>query len=145
MSAQPGITAHRVLSSATTATSVRSVSIRTLLVGALGMLALQVVLVLGYLVVDSQDPFILNPDSGSLEEDGLTMVMFCGDGHTPAGRRSGVLQNMPPDGYIGKWTRGRTLRGDCDIWYHHNVFYNPLAHESCLIGCDHDWLERRLR
>jgi hypothetical protein len=55
---------------------------KTLLVGALGMLALQVLLVGGYLVVGSQDPIILDPESGSLEEDGLTMVMLCGEGHT---------------------------------------------------------------
>ena len=59
---------------------------KMLLVGAFGILALQVVLVVGYLAVDSQDPIILDPESGSLEEDGLTMVMLCGEGHT---RRQG--------------------------------------------------------
>jgi hypothetical protein len=118
---------------------------KMLLVGAAGMLALQVLLVGGYLVVDSQDPIVLNPESGSLEEDGLTMVMLCGEGHTPEGRGSEVLSKMPPDGDIGGWERGRTLRGDCDIWYHHNVSYNPHALEACLIGCDHDLLERWLR
>jgi heme A synthase len=77
-----------MLSSVQTATNVRRKNIKTLLVGALGMLALQVVLVGGYLVVDSQDPILLNPESGSLEEDGLTMVMLCGEGHTPEGRLS---------------------------------------------------------
>jgi len=100
------------------------------LVGAIGMLALQALLVLGYLAVDSQDPILLNPESGSLEEDGLTMVMLCGEGHTPEGRGSEVLSKMPPDGDMGGWSRGRALRGEaslCDIWYHHNVFYNPHA------------------
>ncbi len=73
------------------------------------------------------------------------MVMLCGKGHTPGGRGSEVLEKMSPDGDVGAWTRGRTVRGDCDIWYHHNLTYNPHASESCLIGCDHDWLERRLR
>jgi hypothetical protein len=77
-----------MLSSVRTATNVRRKNIKTLLVEALGMLALQVVLVGGYLVVDSQDPILLNPESGSLEEDGLTMVMLCGEGHTPEGRLS---------------------------------------------------------
>jgi hypothetical protein len=58
-------------------------SMKTMLVGALGMLALQGVLVGSYLVVDSQDPIILNPESGSLEEDGLTMVMLCGKATHP--------------------------------------------------------------
>jgi hypothetical protein len=98
---------------------------KMLLVGALGMLALQVVLVGAYLAMSKQDPFILNPDSGSLEPDGITMVMLCGEGHTPEGRRSEVLSKMPLDGDLGAWTRGRTLRGNCDIWYHHTIFYNP--------------------
>jgi hypothetical protein len=121
-------------------------SMKMLLVGAVGVLALQVVLVGAYLAVDSQDPILLNPESGSLEDDGLTMVMLCGEGLTPEGRGSEVLSKMPPDGDIGAWSRGRALRGDsCDIWYHHNVFYNPHAYEECSVGCDHDWLERRLR
>ena len=115
-----------------------------LLVGALGMLALQVVLVGGYLAMSKQDPFILNPDSGSLEPDGITLVMFCGEGHTPQGRGSEELSKMPPDGDAGAWSRGRTVRGNCHIWYHHNLAYNPHAHEACLVGCDHDILERRL-
>jgi len=59
---------------------------KMLLVGAVGMLVLQVLLVGGHLVASSQDPFILNPNSGSLEEDGITMVMLCWEGHTPEGR-----------------------------------------------------------
>ena len=96
-----------------------------LLVGALGMLALQALLVWGLLAASNQDPFILNPNSGSLERDGLTMVMFCGAGHTPEGRFSKVLDKMPPDGSLGGWSRGREVWGNCDIWYHHTIFYNP--------------------
>jgi hypothetical protein len=46
--------------------------------------------------VDSQDPILLDPESGSLEEDGLTMVMLCGEGDTPEGRLSELLSKMPP-------------------------------------------------
>jgi hypothetical protein len=94
--------------------------------------------------MDSLDPILLNPDS-ELSEDGVSMVVLCGEGNTPEGRGSGVLEKMPPDGDVGTWTRGRTVRGNCGIWYHHNFLYKPHAHEACLIGCDHDWLERRLR
>jgi hypothetical protein len=76
--------------------------------GAVGMLAIQALLIVGFLAVSEQDPFILNPNSGSLEPDGLTMVMFCGEGHTPEGRGSEVLQKMPPDGRLGGWSQGRT-------------------------------------
>ena len=116
------------------------------LVGVVGVLALQVLVIGGLLSMDSLDPLLLNPDK-ELSEDGVSMVMLCGEASdaTPQGRNSGVLEKMPPDGDIGGWERGRTLRGDsCDIWYHHNVFYNPHAYEECLVGCDHDWLERRL-
>ena len=82
---------------------------KTILVGALGMLALQVLLVGSYLVVDSQDPILLDPESGSLEEDGLTMVMLCGEGHTPEGRRSEVPSKIPPDGDLPSWS---TLSND---------------------------------
>jgi hypothetical protein len=118
---------------------------KTLLVGVVGVIALQVLLVGAYLAVDSQDPILLDPESGSLEQDGLTMVMLCGEGRTPEGRGSEVLSKMPPDGDLGGWSRGRTIRGNCDIWDHHNMLYNPHAYEECLIGCDHDFLERLLR
>ena len=58
------------------------------------------------------------------------MVMLCGDGMTPGGTGSEVLDKMPPDGDIGAWTRGRSARDDCDIWYHHSVSYNPGAYEN---------------
>jgi hypothetical protein len=114
------------------------------LVGAVGMLAFQVLLVGGYYAAGSTGPLLLRPDSG-LQEDGVSMVMLCGEGHTPEGRGSKVLEKMPPDGDVGAWSRGRTVLGRCSIWYHHHILYNPHAHEACLIGCDHDWLERRLR
>ena len=78
-----------------------------MLVGALGMFALQVLLVGSYLVVDSQDPIILDPESGSLEQDGLTMVMLCGEGYTPEGRLSEVLSKMPP-----RWRDRRVGAGE---------------------------------
>src|SRR5829696_4194202 len=118
---------------------------KMLLVGAVGVLALQALLVVGYLAVSRYDPIVLNPDRGRLDDSGVTMVMFCGEGRTPRGRGSEVLEKVPPNGDVGSWSRGRTVRGNCDIWYHHNLAYNPLAWETCLIGCDHDWLERRLR
>lgn len=110
--------------------------------GAVGLLAIQTLLVWGCLAAKNQDPFILNPNSGSLEDDGLTMVMFCGEGHTPEGRLSDVLKKMPPDGSLGGWSRGREVWGNCDIWWHHNIFHNPHAYEECLLGCEHDIFER---
>ncbi len=80
---------------------------KTLLVGALGMLGLQVVLVGGYLAASGQDPFILTPNSGSLQENGVTMVMLCGDNNTISDRPIGeVLDKVPPDGHVDAWTRG---------------------------------------
>jgi hypothetical protein len=66
-------------------------SMKTLLVGAVGVLALQALLVLGYLAVNRQDPIILNPDKGNLNENGIAMVMTCGEGSG-----SGVLDKVPP-------------------------------------------------
>jgi hypothetical protein len=37
---------------------------KMLLLGAVGMLAFQVLLVTAYLVVNAQDPIVLNPDRG---------------------------------------------------------------------------------
>jgi len=101
-----------------------------LLLGAVGMLALQVLLVWGFLAASNQDPFILNPNSGSLKKNGLTMVMFCGSGHTPHGRLSESLKKLPPPpkgtiGEPGGWSRGREVWGNCDIWYQHDMFYKP--------------------
>jgi len=119
---------------------------RMLLVGALGMLALQVLLVVGYLAVSAQDPIILNPNSGSLQENGVTMVMLCGETNTISGRPiEDVLDKVPPDGDVGAWTQGRTLRGNCDVFYHHSLLYNPHAQKACLVGCENNFLARRLR
>ena len=65
------------------------INMKMLLVGAVGMLALQVVLVLWYLAASSQDPIILNPDRGNLLENGIAMAMVCGES-------SGVLDKVPP-------------------------------------------------
>jgi len=119
--------------------------VKPFLLGVVGVLALQVLLILVVLSDGSINSIILNPDD-ELSNDGVSMVMFCSeDGITPGGRGSEVLDKMPPDGDVGAWTRGRTVRRGCDIWYHHDPFYNPHAIEECWIGCDHDLLERRLR
>jgi hypothetical protein len=112
------------------------------------MLALQVLLASLLLSAKSYDPIVLNPDKEP-SQDGVTMVMLCSDGGssaslTPQGRGSEVLSKIPPDGNRGAWLRGRTVRGNCDIWYHHDPLNNPHAYEACLIGCDHDFLERLL-
>ena len=112
---------------------------KMLLPGAVGVLALQVLLVGGYFTVNSQGPIILHPDS-DLAESGVIMAMFCGGG---SGSRA--LDKVPAGEDLGPWTKGRTMRGDCDIWYHLSLLYNSHAHESCLVGCDHDFLERLLR
>jgi len=118
---------------------------KTLLVGAVGVLACQALFVSLFLAVNDQTPLLLNPDH-DLSEDGIAMVMLCSeDGITPKGRHSEVLQKMPPDGNWVAWSRGRTVRGKCDIWYHHSIGYNPHAIETCWIGCDHDLLGRLLR
>ena len=117
------------------------------LLGAVGMLALQALLLGALLSMDSLDPIILNPDD-DLSKGGVAMIMLCSEarqGHTPGGRGSVVLNKMVPNGNVGAWTRGSAVRPGCDIWYHHGPLYNPLALEECLIGCDHDLLERWLR
>jgi len=93
---------------------------KMLLAGALGMLALQVLLVLGYLALNVRDPFILDP-TGGVDPNGIAMVMLCGEGMTPEGRGSEVLNNMPPDGDVGPWYRGRTVEGNCNIFYHYGI------------------------
>ena len=95
------------------------------LMGAVVLAALQALLVFGFLAASNQDPFILNPNSGSLKKNGLTMVMFCGAGHTPDGRGSKALEQLPPRGNLGGWSRGRKVWGNCDIWYQHDILYNP--------------------
>jgi hypothetical protein len=69
---------------------------KMLLVGAVGMVVLQVLLVGGYFALGSQGPILLHPDS-KLDEYGITMVMLCGEeGRTPDGRHSEILEKMPP-------------------------------------------------
>jgi hypothetical protein len=92
-----------------------------MLLGAVGVLALQALLVALYLAASQYDPIVLNPERGRLDDSGVTMVMFCGEGRTPQGRGSGVLEKVPPNGDVGSWSRGRTVRGVCDIWYHQQV------------------------
>jgi hypothetical protein len=82
---------------------------KMLLPGAVGGLALQVLLVGGYFAANSQGPIILHPDS-ELAESGVTMAMFCGDG---SGSRA--LDKVPAGEDLGPWTKGRSMRGDCDI------------------------------
>lgn len=103
------------------------------LLGVVGVLALQALLVVGYLAVSryEYDPIVLNPDSvlnpdrKPLDKSGVAMVMFCGEGSTPQGRGSEALEKVPPNGDVGSWSWGRTVRGDCDIWYHHQVQNGP--------------------
>jgi hypothetical protein len=105
-------------------------SMKTLLVGAVGVLALQALLVLGYLAVNRQDAIILNPDKGNLNENGIAMVMTCGEGSG-----SGVLDKVPPNGEdAGPWTRGRTVQGDCNIYYYHNTLYHACFHSPPALG-----------
>jgi hypothetical protein len=94
---------------------------KMLLLGAVGVLALQVLLVVGYLVASRYDPIVLNPERGRLDDSGVSMVMFCGESRTPQGRGSAVLEKIPPNGDVGSWSRGRTVRGHCDIWYHRQI------------------------
>jgi len=103
----------------------RGQRIKFLLLGAAGMLALQVLLIEGWLAVSEQDPFVLNPNSGSLARDGIMMAVFCGEGSG-----SGMLNKIPPNGALGPWSKGKTLPGSCDVWYHHNIFYNPTGEKN---------------
>jgi len=95
-------------------------SIKSILLGMVGVLALQVLLVFGYLALNVNDPFILDP-AGGVNPHGVAMVMLCGEGITPEGRGSEVLNNMPPDGDLGPWYRGRTVGGGCNIFYHYGI------------------------
>jgi hypothetical protein len=97
------------------------------LLGAVAMLVVQALLIWAFFAASNQDPFVLNPNSGSLKKNGLTMVMFCGSGHTPDGRHSESLKGLPPKGNLGGWSRGREVWGNCDIWYQHDLMYNPYG------------------
>lgn len=84
------------------------------------MLVLQVLLVGGYLAAHETDPMVLNPARGGLVEEGVVMAAFCGSG---SGKE--MLDRIPPDGGLGPWTKGRTVQGDCTVWYHHGTLYRP--------------------
>jgi hypothetical protein len=90
------------------------------LLGAVGVVALQALLVVGFLAVNRAAPIVLNPER-PLDLSGVAMLMFCGEGRTPQGRGSGVLEKVPPNGDVGSWSRGRTVRGNCDIWHHRQI------------------------
>jgi hypothetical protein len=92
---------------------------KTLLVGAAGAFILSALLVSGYLWLARDNLIILSLDRGALVENGVMMAMVCGDG---SGKE--LLDKAPPDGNVGPWTKGRTVRGDCDIWYHHTERYS---------------------
>jgi hypothetical protein len=77
---------------------------KMLLLGVVGVLALQALLVVGYLAVSRYDPIVLNPDRGRLDDSGVTMVMFCGRAAHP---NVGVVEcwrRCPP---TETWARGR--------------------------------------
>jgi hypothetical protein len=87
-----------------------------LVVGAVGVIAVQVLLIWGYLLVNGSDPIILNPDR-RLDENGPTVLIACGPGNDRE------ITKTVEGGQFGMWTPGRVVRGDCDIWYHHKVGY----------------------
>jgi len=99
---------------------------KALLQGAVGVIVLEVLLVMGYLALSFNDPFILDPPGG-ISPNGIAIVMLCGKGMTPEGRGSEVLNNMPPDGDHGPWYRGQTVRGDCNIFYHYGIVNNHIV------------------
>jgi hypothetical protein len=84
----------------------RGQRIKLLGLGALVMLAVEVGLIGGWLAVSEQDPIILNPNSGSLARDGVMMAVYCGEGSG-----SGMLDKIPPNGALGRWSKGKTLPG----------------------------------
>ena len=59
------------------------------------------------------------------------MVMYCGESNVRE-----ELDKVPPDGGLGPWTRGRTIRGDCHIWYHHNARCHTCDHIHLLISAE---------
>jgi hypothetical protein len=89
-----------------------------IIVGAVGVLAVQVLLIWTYLLVNGSDPIILNPDR-RLDENGPTVLIACGPGDDRE------LTRTVKGGKYGMWTHGWTVRGDCDIWYYHKVGYRP--------------------
>jgi hypothetical protein len=57
---------------------------KMVLLGAVGVLALQALLVVGFPAVNRANRIVLNPES-PLDLSGIAMVMFCGEGRTPQG------------------------------------------------------------
>jgi hypothetical protein len=98
------------------------------LMGAVAALLLSALLVSGYLFVSKENRIVLILDSGALVENGVMMTMFCGKG---SGKE--LLDKVPPDGNVGPWTKGRTVRGDCDIWYHHTERYSRCGRTDKVI------------
>ena len=99
---------------------------RMLLLGTVGVLALQALLVWGYFAVSEQDPIVLNPDRGGMVEDGVMMTVICGQ----KGSGKEMLDTLPAKGRYDSWSRGRTIRGDCDIWYHQSPPYSPCCRQA---------------
>jgi hypothetical protein len=97
---------------------------KMLLLGAVGMIALQALLVWGYLALSEQDPIVLNPDRGGMVEKGVVMAAICSEG----GSGKEMLLELPSSGRWDSWTRGQTVRGNCTVWYHHHPGYSPCEH-----------------
>jgi hypothetical protein len=83
---------------------------KMVLLGAVGVLALQALLVVGFPAVNRANRIVLNPES-PLDLSGIAMVMFCGEGRTPQGRGSGVLEKMPPQRRRGRVVAGKDGAG----------------------------------
>jgi hypothetical protein len=92
---------------------------KMLLVGVVGVLVLAPLLSTWYVWIARDNLIILSLDRGALVEDGVMMAMVCGEG---SGKE--ILDKVPPNGSVGPWTKGGTVRGDCDIWYHHTERYS---------------------
>jgi hypothetical protein len=95
---------------------------KMLVVGAMGMLAVQALLVLGYLGTNKQDPIILNPDRGGMVDNGIVMATYCGP---QSGKE--MLDDLPANGRWDSWTKGQTILGRCTVSYHHPR-YSPCVH-----------------
>jgi hypothetical protein len=100
-----------------------------LLLGAVGGAVVVVALVVGFLFAGRFDPIVLDPAMERLDDTGVTMIMFCGEGRTPQGRGREVLEKVPPNGDVGSWVWGKRVRGNCDIWYHRQVQNGPAGRD----------------
>jgi len=99
---------------------------KMLLVGAVGMLTLQVLLIFGWLAVSEQDPIILDPNRGGIVGNGIAMAAYCGP---HSGKE--MLDELPANGEWDTWTKGQTVilsESSCNVWYHHYEGYSPYAH-----------------